>query len=117
MTNHLSYFEIRCTDYNRSLEFYNSVFKWDINASPDGPNYGIINLGKGIEGGLGQNEGNKPPFTILYFSVEDINETLAAVEKAGGRIRTPKTLITEEHGYFAHFEDPDGNLIGLSGSK
>jgi len=117
MPNPQSYFEIRVTDYERSYEFYTKVFEWEIKKSWGEMPYGIIKPGDGQEGGLGENPADKPPRVIIYFRSEDIDATLKAIEEAGGKIVTPKTLITEEYGYFAHFSDPDGNVIGLSGEK
>jgi predicted enzyme related to lactoylglutathione lyase len=41
-----------------------------------------------------------------------IDATLAAIERAGGTIEIPRTDVFG-YGEFAHFRDPDGNLIGL----
>ena len=50
---------------------------------------------------------------ILYIEVNNIDETLSEVEKAGGKIVTAKTLINESSGNFGMFKDLDGNLLGL----
>ncbi len=115
MPNHLSYFEIRVTDYEKSEKFYSSLFDWEIGKMGEHP-YGLINLGKEPMGGLGQNEEGKPSRTIIYFSVDDMDGKLKEIEEAGGKIITPKTLISEEYGYFSHFSDPDGNFLGLASS-
>jgi hypothetical protein len=39
-------------------------------------------------------------------------ETLAAIEKAGGKVITPKHSIGE-WGFMADFADPEGNVMGL----
>jgi predicted enzyme related to lactoylglutathione lyase len=41
-----------------------------------------------------------------------MDETLAAVERAGGSVVIPRTDVFGM-GEFAHFRDPDGNVIGL----
>jgi predicted enzyme related to lactoylglutathione lyase len=41
-----------------------------------------------------------------------MDATLAAIERAGGEIVIPRTDVMGM-GEFAHFRDPDGNLIGL----
>ena len=112
--NKLSYFEIRGSDYEKSKQFYLSLFDWKIERSWGDQPYGIIHLGDGQEGGLEQAAQGRSPRVIFYFAVDDIDATLSAVEKAGGKILNPKTLITEEYGYYATFSDPDGNVIGLS---
>lgn len=43
----------------------------------------------------------------------DLNIVLSRVEKAGGKIVMPKTFISEQLGYFAIFEDTEGNQLSL----
>jgi len=43
---------------------------------------------------------------------DDFEKTLAAVEEAGGNVLIPKTDVMG-YGWFAHFRDLDGNVIGL----
>ena len=45
---------------------------------------------------------------MAFIEVEDIEATLAKVETAGGAVITPKSKISDEHGYFATFKDPQG---------
>ena len=46
------------------------------------------------------------------MQTDSIDETLQAIEKAGGKITTPKHAIGE-WGFMADFTDPEGNLITL----
>ena len=50
--------------------------------------------------------------TLVYFSVTDIEGTLAKVNTNGGKRLMPKTGIGE-HGYIAHFQDCEGNRVAL----
>jgi len=51
---------------------------------------------------------------VVYLYVEgDLNTALNRVEPAGGKVLSPKTLIAEGMGYWAHFEDTEGNRVGL----
>jgi predicted enzyme related to lactoylglutathione lyase len=43
---------------------------------------------------------------------ESIDQTLQAIEKAGGKIAAPKHAIGE-WGFMADFTDPEGNAITL----
>lgn len=66
-------------------------------------------------GGLAQATGLRPPATngiVPYIRPDDFEATLAAVERAGGEVRIPKTDVMG-YGWFAHFRDPDGNIVGL----
>jgi predicted enzyme related to lactoylglutathione lyase len=44
---------------------------------------------------------------------KNLQTVLNRVLAAGGEIITHKTKITDEHGYFAVFEDTEGNHISL----
>jgi predicted enzyme related to lactoylglutathione lyase len=48
----------------------------------------------------------------VYFSVEDIEETLRKVNATGGKTLLPKKSIGE-YGFIAHFEDTEGNRLAL----
>jgi predicted enzyme related to lactoylglutathione lyase len=51
------------------------------------------------------------PGMELTFGVDDIEETIAAIEAAGGRILTPPFHI-EGVGRLAWFQDTEGNIAG-----
>jgi predicted enzyme related to lactoylglutathione lyase len=110
----LCHFEIPSRDYEKSKEFYESLFGWKIDIQPE-MNYGMIHIKDGIGGGL-TNE-FKPatePGLALYFEVDDIPGTLMKAVDLGGAEVKPKTPIGGgEMGYYAEFKDLDGNIIGL----
>lgn len=64
-----------------------------------------------INGGFYKRKSNNdhPSFGV---QTDSIDETLQAIEKAGGKITTPKHAIGE-WGFMADFTDPEGNLITL----
>lgn len=47
-----------------------------------------------------------------YVEVDSIDDTLAKVEASGGTVLMAKSPITDTS-WWAIFEDPDGNHIGL----
>jgi hypothetical protein len=49
---------------------------------------------------------------VVYIGTDDIEASLAKVEKLGGKTVTPKSEIPGM-GWFALFTDPSGNLVGL----
>jgi predicted enzyme related to lactoylglutathione lyase len=53
---------------------------------------------------------------MVYFSVDDIEATLAKAEKHGGKIIRSKTGIGE-FGFVGHFEDSEGNRVALHSRK
>jgi predicted enzyme related to lactoylglutathione lyase len=50
---------------------------------------------------------------VLVLAVTDVDAKLAEIEAAGGKTLTPRTEIGGGHGFFAYFEDPNGNKLGV----
>ena len=105
-------------DAERSKAFYRAVFDWEFQPIPGTDYINVRTSEDGIEGGIGglaQATGKSPPATsgvFAYLLAPDMDATIAAIERAGGEIVIPKTDVMGM-GEFAHFRDPDGNLIGL----
>ena len=52
--------------------------------------------------------------TMVYLNAEpSLDAVLARVERAGGRIATPKVQLPGDMGVFAHVTDSEGNRVGL----
>ena len=49
---------------------------------------------------------------MIYFSVEDIEGVLKRAGQTGGKVITEKMSIGE-FGFVGHFEDSEGNRVGL----
>src|SRR5690606_30355503 len=71
-----------------------------------GPSYSAFE--EGLDGGF-QTETNAKPLPILYS--ENLEETLRAVESAGGRILRP--IFSFPGGRRFHFADPAGNELAV----
>jgi len=105
-------------DVERSKAFYGSVFNWEFDAIPGTDYVNVRTSEDGIDGGIGglaQATGTRPPApngVFAYLLAPDMDATIAAIERVGGEIVIPKTDVMGM-GEFAHFRDPDGNLIGL----
>ncbi|MCC7430092.1 VOC family protein [bacterium] len=116
MNHSLCYIEFYTKNLARATKFYTEIFAWKF--QPMGDCYAMFNAEKdGIGGGFAQIEegtevknGNS---VIPYISVENIGEMLAKIEANGGKMVFPETKISDEHGYFAHFEDTEGNTVGI----
>jgi predicted enzyme related to lactoylglutathione lyase len=116
--NPVTWFEIPVNDLQRARAFYENVFSTRL----DPLEMGDVKMAwfprpenaSGTSGGLVQAPGRTPSRTgtVVFFSVPDIDSTLAAVENHGGRVVMPKAG-GGEHGSIAHFEDCEGNLIAL----
>ena len=68
----------------------------------------------GATGTLIKNEHYTPSYegTLVYLSVPEIDDVLAKVEEAGGKVINTKFRIGE-HGFCGHFEDSEGNRVAL----
>jgi predicted enzyme related to lactoylglutathione lyase len=106
--NPVTWFEVAGKDSNRLRAFYSDIFGWQINVMPE-MDYGMVdNKGQGIDGGVAAGE---PPHAIFYVEVAEPQAFMDKVTSAGGSEAMPVTdggMVT-----FAHFKDPEGNLVGL----
>ena len=123
MTNSIAWFEIPVTDFARAQNFYSAVMNEEMPTMkipmPGGDaDYGMFkkdNPEEGVGGAIVKMEGFEPSANgslIFLPGGEDLNEALARVEPAGGKIIFPKTDIGE-NGFMAHFFDTEGNRIAL----
>ena len=83
-------------------------------------NYWTIETGDGpgINGGLTQRQGPKPPADapvsthVTVIDVPDVDKFWTAATGAGATVALPKMAIPHV-GYAAYLRDPDNNLFGL----
>ena len=112
------WFEIPTSDLDRAKKFYEAVFACELTSMGSGDmkmfQFPTKDDAYGTSGTLVKMNGYKPnpTGTLIYFSVGDIDETLNRVIIAGGKISLPKMSIGE-YGVIAHFEDSEGNKIGI----
>jgi|LAHU01.1.fsa_nt_gb predicted enzyme related to lactoylglutathione lyase len=118
--NPVVWFEIPVTNIVRAGSFYENVFGYTISYKEENAvrmgTFSMINA-PGISGALIQVDGYTPHHsgTVVYFSVLDIDNTLEKVRENGGRLLVPKTFTND--GFIAHFEDSEGNQIGIYSSS
>lgn len=117
--NPVVWVEIPVNDMARAAAFYEEVFRKPIKVETmeDGCVMGWLPMsetGSGASGSLVKNKGYVPTLggIVIYFSDTNINETLERVRKNGGNVITEKTAIGQ-YGFYAWFEDTEGNRIGL----
>lgn len=116
--NPVNWFEIPATDLDRAQRFYERVLDIELDRHDLGPLqmawFPMQQDGDGATGSLVQNENYEPSHagSMVYFSVDDLEGTLARVETNGGRVLNGKTSIGE-YGFTAHFEDSEGNRVAL----
>ncbi|MDA8126885.1 MAG: VOC family protein [Deltaproteobacteria bacterium] len=120
--NPVNWFEIPVVDLSRAKSFYEGVFGLSLTLENLGPFkmafFPMENNVYGATGSLMKADGYIPSRTgiAVYFSVEDIEGTLAKAVKAGGKVMTSKMGIGQ-YGFIGHFEDTEGNRIGLHSMK
>lgn len=87
--------------------FYSAAFGWSF--TDYGPVYSSFD--EGLEGGFHTEavEGAKAPLPVIYS--ENLEETLDAVENAGGKIVKP--IFSFPGGRRFHFKDPAGNELAV----
>jgi predicted enzyme related to lactoylglutathione lyase len=109
------HFDFSADDPERAAAFYSQVFGWSFQKW-DGPmEYWMATTGNGepgINGGLTRREEGKPLQTVNTIGVDSIDESMAAIAAAGGKVVSPKHEIPGV-GIFASAVDTEGNQFGI----
>lgn len=114
-----NWFEIPVADFERARAFYSRIFDYDMPSQEMGGDpMGFLpfEMGKGVGGAIILADTLRPSRDgprIYLNGGADLQPILDRVELAGGKVDTPKTLINEDIGYFAVFEDTEGNRVAL----
>ena len=113
----ISWFEIPALDHDRARGFYSEVFGLELKTETIGAfTMSYLPTSQGIQGAIISGVDCTPSQVgpLLYLNAgSDLEGMIARVEKAGGMMVLPKTLINEENGYFAIFIDSEGNRLAL----
>ncbi len=121
-TNVVNWFEIPVLDLERAIKFYEKVFGYQLTKeSMEGYSMAFFPMTENASGAAGtlmkaENYAPSHTGTMVYFSVDDIDEVLRRVNANGGSIVLPKKNIGK-YGFIAHFEDTEGNRIALHSMK
>jgi len=109
--NPVVHFELGCKDLDKTTAFYTELFGWTPTPAPMSS---LLNTNsqEGIQGHI-TSLGHEPHnYVTFYIQVEDIKDSLAKIEGAGGKkLIGPVTLPDNKQ--FAWFTDPEGNVVGL----
>lgn len=116
--NVVSWFDIPVTDLDRAERFYSDILGVSLERySATGIEGALFSA---LSGTLLLGEGFIPSHkgSVVYFDGgNDLNSILGRVTGAGGKVLREKTEIGGDLGYYAYFEDTEGNRIGLSSSS
>src|SRR5260221_6576135 len=105
------YIEIPAVDENRSAQFYERVFGWEIRRRGDGSLAFDDTVGE-VSGTFvtGRPPGG-PPGLLIHIMVADGRAALGAVVAGGGTI--VRGIDPDAGEVFAWFADPAGNVLGV----
>ena len=109
------HFEIMAREPQKVIDFYSSVLDWKFRKSDNpGADYWLVTTGDeqtpGINGGLAS--GDPVGAVVNTIGVADLDATLQKVQENGGKVVQPRGPL-QGTGWFASFEDPAGNHLGL----
>jgi predicted enzyme related to lactoylglutathione lyase len=108
----ITHIDIPVTDNERAKAFYEAVFGWQIAEVPGYEGYPMWQAPNKISGGglAPRSDGFTQPRS--YVEVDSIDDALARATEKGGKVVMERQPISETS-WWAVFEDPDGNHIGL----
>lgn len=122
MAHAISWFEIPVENLERAMKFYGAVLEADLQKMDMGSSVMAFlpaaqnEIGGAIVQVHNETQDYKPSYlgSVVYLNGgDDLSVPLARVETAGGKVLTPKTDIGQGFGFFAFFEDTEGNRIGF----
>lgn len=113
MPQPIVYVELGAMNVPRAAAFYSSVFGWEF-TDPNSDGYSTFSTGpSGIGGGIYRiHKVAAGGGVVIYLLVDDIDEYTKRITLAGGTVVVPKSSIPNT-GWYGHFRDVDGNLMGL----
>ena len=122
MKNLVAFFEIPVENFERAATFYETVLGVQLSAVYDceTEKMAFFPEGNGLPGAISWEKDFRPSKdgVLIHFQVENMETTIAAIERNGGKIIRSKTKIEAEgRGYFALFLDSEGNRLGLYSGK
>jgi predicted enzyme related to lactoylglutathione lyase len=118
--NVITWFEIPVADMERARKFYGTILSADLPKME----MGLVTLAMlpgtkedSLGGALISGNGTAPSAlgtTVFLNGGKDLRAVLDRVEPAGGKVIVGKTKIPEgDFGYFARFQDSEGNHVAL----
>ena len=111
MGNPVTHFEVLGKDGAALQKFYGELFDWKVDAN-NPMNYGMVDTGGGIGGGIGPSGDGGVGHLTFYVEVDDPKAHLDRAVSLGGRaIMGPMDVPGGPT--IALFSDPEGHVVGL----
>ena len=116
----VTWFEIPTSNISRAQPFYKGLHNWEFQKFGEEMTYWMVSV-HGSHMPIGgfyeapMQESNTPGrlIPIIYFTVEIVEESIKEAQTLGGKVKTEKTAIPTDGGYFAQVLDLDNNIIGI----
>ncbi|MBW4094026.1 MAG: VOC family protein [Acidobacteria bacterium] len=112
-----SWHELHTRDFDTAVNFYQSVFDWDVHVMSDTPEFRYSTLGSGEQARAGIMDASAflpegvPSNWQVYLEVEDVDTSLAQALSLGASVVHPAE--DSEFGRMATITDPTGALVKL----
>ena len=108
------HFELPADQPERAVKFYTEVFGWKIQSWGGPGPYWLVDTGEGEPGIHGAIALREEPVThtVNTISVPSLDESLAKIVAAGGKVLEPRSTIPGV-GYHAYCQDTEGNVFGI----
>lgn len=121
MRNAISWFEIPTAQLDQAQAFYENVLGRKMRRESMGPSemavFAYDPEADGAGGALLTGPSALKPAaqgTLVYLDASpSLDDALARVQKAGGKVALPRQALPPGMGFFAHITDLDGNRVGL----
>jgi predicted enzyme related to lactoylglutathione lyase len=114
-----AWFELHTTQYQRALDFYRSVFGWNLNTMSDTAEfrYSVLQIGEDQLAGVMDDSvfapQGSPSYWLTYLAVEDTDAALARVRNLGGTVT--RDAEDTPYGRLASVTDPTGATLNVMG--
>lgn len=120
LINSVSWVEIPVLNFERAKEFYSRIYEYEMYETVMGDcRMGFLPMdpeSMGVGGAIVQGNGYIPSSMgakVYLNGGRNLQNVLDRVNACGGEILVHKTKIADDHGFFAVFEDTEGNHVSL----
>jgi len=114
--NYFCHIIIPSKNYQKSKIFFEKVFGWKVEKQPGTSSFDVLPPSRK---GPGAELNSEVEVIVPSIKTSNIEAKLKLIEKFGGKKVKDKTPVDKdaEHGYYALFEDPQGNRMCLYSEK